>query len=128
MTENRFTARFDGAAAFADLDNETRNRIGSLALELALAWAGQDAYDALEECRPFQAADSVLIGALFDAVGTAIPDVIDADPLPVPSGLGQVCRRCGCSEYDACFPPCSWAEPDLCSTCVLDSKVQDQER
>lgn len=29
----------------------------------------------------------------------------------------QVCRACACSEYDACDPACSWAEPDLCSAC-----------
>ena len=35
--------------------------------------------------------------------------------------ITDVCRVCGCSEFDACLHevagPCSWAEPDLCSHC-----------
>jgi predicted Fe-S protein YdhL (DUF1289 family) len=27
------------------------------------------------------------------------------------------CRVCGCTERDACDPPCSWVEDDLCSGC-----------
>lgn len=27
------------------------------------------------------------------------------------------CRCCNCTEDKACWPPCSWAEPDLCSAC-----------
>lgn len=27
----------------------------------------------------------------------------------------QRCRVCGCTLYEPCDPPCSWAEPDLCS-------------
>lgn len=27
------------------------------------------------------------------------------------------CRVCGCTEFNACPPTCSWREPDLCSTC-----------
>lgn len=27
------------------------------------------------------------------------------------------CRVCSCTEYEPCNPPCSWAEPDLCSSC-----------
>lgn len=33
----------------------------------------------------------------------------------------QVCRVCGCTEYNACETddgPCDWVEPDLCSACV----------
>lgn len=32
------------------------------------------------------------------------------------------CRVCGCTEIDACSPPCSWAEDNLCSHC--DAAVQ----
>lgn len=34
----------------------------------------------------------------------------------VRAGAG-VCRVCGCTDDDACDPPCEWVEPDLCSTC-----------
>jgi hypothetical protein len=27
------------------------------------------------------------------------------------------CRVCGCTDETACFPPCSWVAPDLCSAC-----------
>lgn len=27
------------------------------------------------------------------------------------------CRVCGCTDDRACQPPCSWVEPDLCSSC-----------
>jgi len=28
------------------------------------------------------------------------------------------CRVCGCTEVDACQPPCAWAETGLCTTCA----------
>ena len=34
----------------------------------------------------------------------------------VRAGAG-VCRVCGCTDDDACDPPCFWVKPDLCSTC-----------
>jgi hypothetical protein len=30
----------------------------------------------------------------------------------------QRCRICECTETDSCVGPCSWVEPDLCSTCA----------
>lgn len=27
------------------------------------------------------------------------------------------CRECGCTDTEACFPTCSWVEPNLCSAC-----------
>lgn len=27
------------------------------------------------------------------------------------------CRVCGCTEVNACNPPCGWAESDLCTGC-----------
>ncbi len=32
------------------------------------------------------------------------------------SGLAS-CRVCHCTEHQPCNPPCSWSEPDLCSSC-----------
>lgn len=37
------------------------------------------------------------------------------------------CRKCACSEYDACIDektgePCSWIEDDLCSACDPSKK------
>lgn len=33
------------------------------------------------------------------------------------------CRRCGCTQDNACEGGCSWAEPDLCSSCVKTEEV-----
>lgn len=30
----------------------------------------------------------------------------------------RTCRVCGCTDDNACTPPCSWVEADLCSACV----------
>lgn len=36
---------------------------------------------------------------------------------------GLVCRKCGCTEWDACVSDlgeaCGWAEPELCTACSL---------
>lgn len=34
------------------------------------------------------------------------------------------CRSCGCTNDHACWPTCTWAEPDLCSHCS-DQSLQD---
>lgn len=43
--------------------------------------------------------------------------IMAGDPLTVPDDEPR-CRVCGCTENRACFPPCSWVEPDLCSACA----------
>lgn len=40
----------------------------------------------------------------------------DAAPAKV-----RACRKCGCTEANACEGGCSWAEKDLCSSCVQTS-------
>lgn len=30
----------------------------------------------------------------------------------------RTCLVCRCTEHRACFPPCSWVTPFLCSGCV----------
>lgn len=42
-----------------------------------------------------------------------------SDPSP------RTCRTCGCTDTRACWPPCSWTEPDLCSTCSLVDHVTE---
>ncbi|WP_135210395.1 hypothetical protein [Vitreimonas flagellata] len=29
----------------------------------------------------------------------------------------RTCHQCGCTDDDACDPPCSWVSRDLCSAC-----------
>ena len=39
----------------------------------------------------------------------------------------RLCRICACSDWDACthgLSPCSWAEPDLCSSCPGTAEAQ----
>ena len=122
--------RFDGALAWETLPVELQARIGAAALELAMAWYGQDAYqDEVSRLRPFEAADRHILAELqgllasrmpaFAHDASGIPEAIpDAAPVPIPSLLGSVCRRCGCSEEDACSPPCGWAAEDLCTACA----------
>jgi ParB/RepB/Spo0J family partition protein len=38
------------------------------------------------------------------------------------------CRRCGCTDSMACPGGCSWAEPDLCSTCKARETVPAKGR
>ena len=38
---------------------------------------------------------------------------------PIRYGAGMMaCRVCGCTEIEACNPPCSWVAPSLCSGCA----------
>jgi hypothetical protein len=121
VSGERFKERFDGAAAFADLSPEMQTAIGAVAMEIVVMWNGQDAYGhelGREKSRPFDAGDSALLDHLHTLVGEAIPEVLEAEPLPVPSLIGLVCRRCGCTEHDACVHGCSWVEDNLCSACA----------
>lgn len=114
--------RFDGAAAWATLDEESQAKIGAIALELVVAWHGieNNSSDMLD--RLHDAAETALNGLLVDAVSqasTALAELLDAFDPPVPSLLGPICRVCGCSDHFPCLPvPCAWAEDDLCTACV----------
>lgn len=122
MDEDRFATRFVGADAWDRLPADQQRMIGAIALELVVAWNGQDAYDDGRHTRPFGAGEPLLLDMLHAHVDAAIPDVIAAELLPVPSLLGPVCRSCGCSEHDACLTeaaPCAWAEPGLCTACAV---------
>lgn len=126
--KDRFKARFDGSQAWHHLPPDVRDAIGATALELAVAWQGAEAADAIGDyalARPFEAADGLCIQRLEELVETWLPAmetvVGTGAPVPVPSILGPVCRRCGCSDRDACLgmgEPCGWAEADLCTACA----------
>lgn len=119
-----FAARFDGAAAWENLGDAQRAAIGAHALELLVCWNAVEAYEALGgRARPYERAEEVILESLHTWVADALPEVLEQEPLPVPSMLGQVCRRCGCSELDACYPPCGWAESDLCTRCAEGGDV-----
>jgi hypothetical protein len=113
----RFTKRFDGTAAFSELLPEVQVEIGGLALEIVLAWNGQDAYENEEWTRPFHTGEPLLLDQLQSAAEDSLKDILNQGILPVPSRLGQVCEICGCSDEDACQQGCSWISPTLCSAC-----------
>lgn len=48
------------------------------------------------------------------AVMDALEGSIDTDD---DLNQGDACRICGCTNVDACDPPCHWVEADLCSRC-----------
>lgn len=117
--------RFDGAAEWAKLAQETQAEIGATALELLAAWWVQECACHPEDgsdplLRAADAADFLLINRLRELMVDAVPfeALKDADgEALLPSLLGPVCRECGCSQDDACPQGCGWAEADLCTAC-----------
>jgi hypothetical protein len=123
--------RFDGAAAWATLMPDQQAEIGAIALEYMIAVTGRDAYrdigglDLL--ARPFEAAEALLLGQLYESIEDALAATVpalndDVEFVPIPSRLGAVCRACACSEFDPCPEGCGWAESDLCTACVMASE------
>lgn len=51
------------------------------------------------------------------------PDVAGVEAIHGHGGATRIvwvdvaCRVCGCTDEEACFPPCWWVEPNLCSAC-----------
>jgi hypothetical protein len=120
--------RFDGAAVWATLGPEHQAAIGAAALELIAIWNLQDREieDGPQlDPRVRRVADAVIddefVGELQERFVDALPrealEAPDGSPL-IPSGVGLICRDCGCTNNDACHPRCSWVEPDLCSACA----------
>lgn len=116
--------RFDGAAHWATLSPDAQAEIGALALEyVAAGYAVQvEAAGAHRTAigRAAEAAWDHLASRLEERVVELLPagDVWrDGATARIPSLLGPLCRRCGCSEPDACLSGCGWAEPDLCTAC-----------
>lgn len=127
-------ARIDGREAWTGLSAEQQAAIGAAAIEMVATWVGIDAH-ALEDetpgplARAFEAADCRCSDALQEAVTAALPSLEDDGDTdrPLPSILGEVCERCGCSQFDACAEGCGWAKPGLCSACE-DRTEWDQEK
>lgn len=113
--------RFDGSKAWAELTPNEQAAVGAAALELLVAWTGYSFAEDQVRVRAYEASESVITGKLYAAAGRVLPDD-DVEP-PVPALLGQLCRQCGCSQLDACWPSCSWAKEDLCSACAEREQV-----
>lgn len=59
------------------------------------------------------------------AMTSWIPAVQIGEPPAIADGP-SLCRICGCSDDDGCWPPCWWVESDLCSACAADMGVQQR--
>lgn len=129
MTEPSPFHRFDAAAAWAAMDDAQRADIGIHALEIALVWHLQDLEGPGPEsalppiyARVASAADDILLSSLETLVRDCLPD--DAFTAPdgstprVPSLVGGICRRCGCTHFDPCAEGCAWSAEDLCTVCA----------
>ena len=91
--------RFDERTAWLALPPAAQESLGVAAIALAVAAYGAEvAEDEIQE-RSFLAAAH---GAQED-IATLTDGVFSRDEVPgIPASLGQVCRVCGCSDYDAC--------------------------
>jgi len=107
--------RFNGADSWAVLTPKQRDAVGAAALEYAAGFIASEETDNDVIERATAANDARLAAELFDTVKASLPGLKFCDA--VPSRIGGVCRKCGCTEYDACEGGCSWVEPDLCSAC-----------
>lgn len=118
------TDRFDGAAHWAALSEESKAAIGAATLEqLASEYMADRAYD---DDRPVwdrvagaaeQACRAIVKDVFVEAIPHEAMEAPDGAPR-IPSLLGMVCRACGCSQDDACPEGCGWAEADLCTACA----------
>lgn len=68
--------------------------------------------------RAISAATDILLNLIRLEIEPWIGPELEADVPRVPSGLGDVCRGCGCSAADACPSGCSWVADELCSDCA----------
>jgi hypothetical protein len=116
---DRFTRRFDGLAAWRRLSPRRQRLIGAAALELALCDIVEcDPANDPSTLRPFDHAATALLNLLSERAARPLARHLDKGLPPVPSLIGPVCRKCGCSDDDACAGGCGWAEPDLCTSCA----------
>ena len=119
MSDHATRPRYDEAAAWHALHPSAQEDVGRAAIALQVARHGMEVAQDEGEKRAFVAS---MENAMAD-LQTLLDDVIDYGEIPgIPASLGQVCRKCGCSDFDACggllLEPCDWAEDDLCSACA----------
>lgn len=114
---------FDAGALWRTLPRTVQRRLGRAALELALGLAmTQAAAQHGTRARPYERS---VERAMRDIGLLAEPMLFDGRPAPLPGNLGPICRRCGCSELDACVGKagaCWWVEADLCSACARQKR------
>ena len=110
--------RFIGSSAWARLSAQQQLEIGTIALELVVA---NKTACATENADPVRhratcAAGSLLVSNLDEAVTRALAG--ERYGGMVPSMVGDICTRCGCTQFDACPGGCGWHATGLCTACV----------
>jgi hypothetical protein len=121
------TNRFDGAAIWPTLTREQQADLGAAALNLVVAWRGEDERGADLDFlhSPFIRAAEQAASAAQDDLIIAFDAAIAAGAIETPSGqlrlpttIGMICEACGCSQGDACESGCDWARDNRCTGCV----------
>lgn len=112
--------RFSGEEIAERLDVEEIDPLLVAVVEFAYAASVVEAHEAggvpeTPASRACRAATYSLLHYMCGIVGPHL--VVDFKTIAVPQLLGRVCAACGCSDHDACVPPCSWVTADLCSSC-----------
>lgn len=124
--------RFDGAAVWRTLSAADQAAIGAITLELFVAWYfAEDDEDPDCEVRSVHSrAAATSLDILTPRFQCTISDVLTAgsiraaDGTPrLPSMMGPICSKCGCSNRDGCSPSCFWVSDDLCSACAPEGAV-----
>lgn len=113
--------RFDGAKILETLLRTQRDAIGAAALELQAARIASSVQQETAYGRAC-AASAAEAEAMFEhKLFAVLPGALfrdDKGKPRIPSGLGPICRECGCTEHDACDGGCAWADESLCTSCV----------
>ncbi len=115
-----------GRCCISERPLATSNNINLIELRYKASWAFPVSGNILQGRSNMACAvvhdDCIINGAVTGIIKYAI-EFTNGEILYHPAPAPQVCKVCGCSEYDACYHPllenCWWMEPDLCSHCVL---------
>jgi hypothetical protein len=119
-------SRFNGVQWWRKLTRKEQELIGTIALELVVSSKTIHATEGIVPepmesvaNRAAHAAANVLLDKLDEVVSQAVVSKLDfSELLPIPSLVGEICKRCGCSSQDPCEGGCYWVEPGLCSACA----------
>jgi len=111
---------FSSAEAWHLLTDEEQSRCGRTLMTIVLCnyMLGYDPGGADPKYRPWRRALEEASVDLCAGYYTVITNRFSVRPTEIlPDNIGAICTGCGCSEFDPCDPPCSWAQPTLCTGC-----------
>lgn len=98
--------------------------VGQAGWARAAAWANPQCWRARERDGELQEQFMPLARCLIHAAQSDASEPVSTGPTPITGPeSGQFpmaersCRVCGCTEDNACWPPCWWASDGLCSAC-----------